>query len=99
MIAGTLITLSTTVRWLSAYMYSIALATSATSGFTYQTRLCSESADLRLSAGSLPKCWGFISLSGSVISPSDGVKIGRWPHENAKKSLKIRNPYPGLDQH
>jgi len=62
-------------------------------------RLCSESADLRMSAGSLPKCWGFISLSGSVISPSDGVKIGRWPHENAKKSLKIRNPYPGLDQH
>ena len=33
--AGTLITLLTTARWLSAYMYSIALVTSTTATYFY----------------------------------------------------------------
>ena len=39
--------------------------------------------DFRMSAGSLPKCCGFITLSASVISPSV-VKIGR--RKSPKKS-------------
>jgi len=36
--------------------------------------------DFRMSAGSLPKCCGFITSSASVISPSV-EKIGRWLYE------------------
>jgi len=35
---------------------------------------------IQMSAGSLPKCCGFINLSASVISPSV-VKIGLWLYE------------------
>jgi len=48
---------------------------------------------IRISAGSLPNCCGFIILSASVILPNV-VKIDRWLHENANKSNKI--PYSAM---
>ena len=65
---------------------------------------------IQTSAGSLPKCCGFITLSASVISPSV-VKISQWLWEmliNLLKSIitqrwgkqkMIQNPYPGPDHH
>ena len=42
---------------------------------------------IRMSVGSVPKCYGCIILSASVISPST-VQIGRWLYEKCNKCPK-----------